>query len=53
MKKIYINHVKFCLIIGFGYWKDVYKKDIVGIEGVAHNFVLPFLRMQYGYLEKD
>lgn len=37
-------------IIGFGYWKDVYKKERVGMNGVTHNFIIPFVRMQWGYL---
>jgi hypothetical protein len=45
------RHFKFCPIIGFGYWKDVYTKEVSGVEGVAHNFILPFIRIQRGYLK--
>jgi hypothetical protein len=44
------RHFKICLVIGCGYWKDAYLKDNIGIEGVTHNLILPFLRIQWGYL---
>lgn len=42
--------IKLQLIIGFGYWKDVYKKERVGMNGVTHNFIVPFVLIQWGYL---
>lgn len=45
------RYIKFCPVIGIGYWKDVYLKEEIGMGGVAHNFVLPFIRIQWGYLE--
>jgi len=50
MKKLKINHIKLCPIIGLGYWKDVYSKESIGIDGVAHNVIMPFVRIQWGYL---
>jgi hypothetical protein len=49
------RHINICPVVGFGYWKDVYVKERLGIEGVTHNVILPFLRIQWGYLvaEKD
>jgi hypothetical protein len=44
------RHFKFCPVIGCGYWKDVYLKEKIGMEGVTHNFILPFIRIQWGYL---
>jgi hypothetical protein len=44
------RYFKFCPVIGFGYWKDVYLKEKLGMEGVTHNFILPFIRIQWGYL---
>lgn len=44
------RHLKLCPIIGFGYWKDVYLKESVGMEGVTHNFIFPFVRIQWGFL---
>lgn len=44
------RHFTFCPIIGFGYWKDVYLKEKIGMEGVTYNFILPFIRIQWGYL---
>lgn len=45
-----IKHFKFCPVIGFGYWKDVYLKKEVGVDGITHNFILPFIRIQWGYI---
>ena len=45
------RYIKFCPVIGIGYWKDIYLKEEIGMGGVAHNFVLPFIRIQWGYLE--
>jgi hypothetical protein len=56
MKKeilLLIRHFRIAPIIGFGYWKDTYLKEVHGISGVAHNFILPFIRIQWGYLLKD
>jgi hypothetical protein len=44
------RHLKLCPVIGFGYWKDAYVKEKIGIEGITHNFILPFIRIQFGYL---
>lgn len=48
-----IRYLKLCPVIGFGYWKDVYLKQKSGINGVTHNFILPFIRIQLGYIETD
>jgi len=45
-----IRHFKICPVIGFGYWKEVYLKETLGVAGITHNFILPFIRIQYGYL---
>jgi len=39
------------LNLGDGYWKDVYKKENIGIDGMTHNLIIPFIRLQWGYLE--
>jgi hypothetical protein len=52
-RKIRINYWSIKPIIGFGYWKDIYHKELIGIEGVMHNFILPFVRWQWGYLSID
>jgi len=44
-----IRHFKFAPIIGFGYWRDDYNLDSI-IVGHCHNVILPFIRIQYGYL---
>ena len=44
------RHFKISPIIGIGYWKDVYLKEKIGMEGVSHNLILPFMRIQWGYL---
>lgn len=43
-----IRHIKLAPIIGFGYWKDDYKNVIKG--GYTYNIILPFIRIQFGYL---
>lgn len=43
-----IKHFKFAPVIGFGYWKDIYKLGMS--EGYCHNIILPFVRMQIGQL---
>ncbi len=48
--RVYIRSIKFAPILGFGYWKDVYGANI-GLSGHAHNIILPFVRIQIGYLE--
>ena len=48
--KIKTFTIKLQLIFGIGYWKDIYKKDRVGLEGLTHNLVIPFIRIQWGYL---
>jgi len=40
-------HIKLAPIIGIGYWKDVYE---VIPGGYTHNIILPFVRIQFGYL---
>lgn len=51
--KVRTNSIKLCPVIGFGYWKDIYRKQTIGIDGVAHNIILPFIRAQFGYLIAD
>ncbi len=46
-------HFKFCMVFGIGYWKDIYPKEELGIGGVAHNLVFPFIRVQWGYLDLE
>lgn len=46
-----IRHIKIAPIIGFGYWKDSYLKNTLGFEGVTHNFIILFFRIQLGYLK--
>lgn len=46
-----IRYIKIAPVIGFGYWKDVYRAPQLGITGLTHNIVLPFVRIQWGYLE--
>lgn len=46
-KIVYLRSITFQPIIGIGAWKDVYKKDNCGIDGVAWNIILPFIRMQF------
>lgn len=51
MKKILTTkYIKFCFVFGIGYWKDVYKKEDLGLDGEAYNIILPFIRIQWGYL---
>ena len=50
-KRVIINHVEIVPLIGFGYWKDKY--DINGVTGYAKNYILPFIRIQRGYLEGE
>jgi len=45
--KLKAKHFVFCPVIGFGYWKEVYTAPF---EGHTHNIVIPFLRIQFGYL---
>lgn len=40
-------YIKFCPVIGFGYWKEVYKFPF---QGHTHNIIAPFLRIQFGAL---
>ena len=47
-KCIIISSIKFGWFIGFGYWKDVYKNPF---DGLTHNILLPFVRIQYGFLK--
>lgn len=51
MEGFRINHIMICPVIGIGYWKDVYNEG-TGFKGYAHNIILPFCRMQFGYLYK-
>jgi len=39
------------LIIGLGYWKVIYSTDIHEISGITHNLILPFIHIQWGYLD--
>lgn len=50
MKVIKDNYVRFCPVIGLGYWKDIYKAEECGMDGVSHNIILPFVRLQFGFL---
>jgi len=50
MKKMKFKFREVAPVIGFGYWKDEYDKKKLGIEGVAHNIIIPFVRFQWGYL---
>lgn len=48
--RINTSHFNFCPLIGFGYWKDIYKKEKIGMDGLTHNIILPFMRIQWGFL---
>ena len=48
MNKLKIRHFKFAPVIGFGYWYDDYK--IMPHGGHCHNLIIPFVRIQWGYL---
>ena len=42
------KHIQFSLFLfGLGYWKDNYKAPFTGC---AYNILLPFTRIQWGYL---
>lgn len=45
--------IKVSPVIGFGYWMDTYKEEVLGVYGIAHNILLPFLRIQWGYLSAN
>lgn len=49
-KIVKTKHLKLQPIIGFGYWKDIYKIEEVGINGISHNVIIPFVRIQWAYL---
>ena len=51
--KLKIRNYNFTPVIGLGYWRDVYKPDATGFEGVTHNFILPFFRISVGHLIKS
>lgn len=48
-----LKHFKLHPVFGIGYWVDKYDSSIHGFNGVAHNMILPFLRIQWGWLQKD
>lgn len=50
---IKFNHFKIHPIIGIGYWKDTYTPKIHGLMGEAHNLILPFFRIQWGFIKKE
>jgi len=50
MRKMEIRHWSFHPIIGIGYWKDTYTKELCGLSGVTHNIIILFIRIQFGYL---
>lgn len=48
-----IKHIKFSIFLfGIGYWRDTYdiKSEYAQIYGYAHNILIPFCRIQIGYL---
>lgn len=49
-KRLLIRHFNLSPVIGIGYWADVYDGRL-GFKGVTRNFILPFVRIQWGYLE--
>lgn len=51
-EKIYTRNFTFALIFGFGYWRDSYSEKKIGIGGIQHNLILPFMKIQWGYLFK-
>jgi len=53
MKKLKIKHLKLIPVIGIGYWKDVYKKEELGIGGVTHHVIILFVLITFGYLVLD
>lgn len=50
--KIYTSHFSIAPIIGFGFWRDFYDEKKLGIGGLTNNLILPFIRIQWGYLLK-
>jgi hypothetical protein len=52
-QKIKTRSIKLKPIIGIGYWKDVYIKEKVGMTGVIHHLIIPFVRLRWGYLEAE
>ena len=48
-----INNCKLSPIIGLGYWKDTYNSKTHGFKGEAHNVIIPFFRLQFGWLQYE
>lgn len=46
-----IKNIKFCFSIGFAYWRDIY--TLTGLGGNIHHIILPFVRIEIGYLDYD
>ena len=51
-RKIYTSHISIAPIIGLGFWRDFYDEKKLGIGGVTNNLIIPFIRIQWGYLLK-
>jgi len=51
-RKFYTSSFKLAPIIGFGFWRDVYNEKLIGIGGISNNLILPFIRIQWGFLLK-
>jgi hypothetical protein len=43
-------HWKLQPIIGIGAWQDTYKLNVHGFDGWTYNFIIPFVRIQYGVI---
>lgn len=52
-KKLNIASVSFVLVIGFGYWKDTYRKEVTVFNGNVHYLLIPFMLIRWGYLDYD
>lgn len=50
VKKVHTFHWKLAPIIGFGYWKDVYDYEKLGLGGEVNNLIILCLRFQWGFL---
>jgi hypothetical protein len=50
-KRVRNRYIKFCPVIGIGYWKDNY--NLANVRGYNHNIILPFIRMSWGMLEGE
>lgn len=50
--RLHVRHISLAPVLGLGYWREKYNLESHRLSGYTHNIILPFMRIQFGILER-